>query len=80
MKSPYLFVIRSINVENSNLTSPMASDLDRLAGPPAPVTAPGDTPSADAPPPKGPQYLFGNSILKVKIRVDMIEWKAQPIK
>jgi hypothetical protein len=25
---------------------------------------------------KGPQYLFGNSTLQVKARIDMIEWIA----
>jgi hypothetical protein len=75
VQSPYIFVIRTLTIENSVPNSPVISDLDRLAGPPPSSvlgTSPGEV--AAAPVTKGPQYLFGNSILKVKIRVDMIEW------
>jgi hypothetical protein len=81
VKSPYLFIVRTIEVHNEKLTSPMASDLDKMAGttPAAPsvvASAPGEV--AASTPTVGPQYLFGNTLLHVKLRVDMIEWNAAP--
>jgi hypothetical protein len=77
VKSPYVFVIRSVEVHNDHLVSPVTSDLDKMAGttPGAPSvvdSAPGAV--AASTPTVGPQYLFGHSILHVKLRIDMIEW------
>jgi hypothetical protein len=75
LQSPNIFVVRSMVIENSVPNSPMVSDLDRLAGPPPPPMtdgSPGDV--AAAPLTKGPQFLFGNSMLNIKVRIDMIEW------
>jgi hypothetical protein len=75
---PYLFVVRSLSVESSNPNSPQIADLDKLAGSTDSSvinTSPGEVASTTST--KGPQYLFGNSTLKVKARIDMIEWKAE---
>jgi len=75
IQSPYTFVVRSLSVKNSNGNSPATSSLDQMAGtPPSSVveTSPGEV--AATPPAKGPQYLFGNETLAVRLRVDMIEW------
>jgi hypothetical protein len=77
IQSPYLFVVRTLSVENSKLNSPMISELANLAGPPAGSvvgTAPGEVAATTTT--KGPQFLFGDSTLKIKVRIDMIEWKA----
>ena len=78
IQSPYLLVIRTLSIQNSAPNSPVTSDLDKIAGAPAPSaveTSPGEVaPSASG---KGPQFLFGNSTLKVKVRIDMIEWDAE---
>ena len=77
IQSPYLFVIRTLSVENSIPNSPMINDLDRLAGPPTSSVA--ETMSGEVaatPSVKGPQFLFGNSVLMVKARIDMIEWNT----
>ena len=68
LQSPYIFVVRVLTIQNASPNSPSQTDLDKLAGPPP---TPGSTTPA-----KGPQFLFGNSLLKVKARIDMIEWKA----
>ena len=73
IQSPYLFVVRTLSIQNSSPNSPLLSDLDRLAGPPPSPDPSSGQPAAAM---KGPQFLFGNSTLKVKIRIDMIEWKA----
>jgi hypothetical protein len=78
LQSPYLFVVRTLTIQNSISNSPQLSDLDRLAGPPAPSvtdSAPGEV--GATPPVKGPQYLFGNATLMIKARIDMIEWNAE---
>jgi hypothetical protein len=77
LKSPYLFVVRTVEIHNSNPNSPQLSDLDKMAGttPGAPsviAAAPGEV--AASAPTKGPQHLFGDSTLSVKLRIDMIEW------
>jgi hypothetical protein len=77
IQSPYLFVVRTLTIQNSVLNSPSVSDLANLAGPPTPSmaeTSPGEV--AATPSNKGPQYLFGHSTLKIKARIDMIEWNA----
>jgi hypothetical protein len=80
IQSPYIFVIRSLSVLNSKGATPTISELDTMAGTPAapnPAAAPGDATTAAST--RGPQYLFGNSVLKVKARIDMIEWTAPSI-
>jgi hypothetical protein len=76
LQSPNIFILRTVALENTMPNSPLISDLDRLAGPAPSVidTSPGEV--AATPPTKGPQFLFGNSSLKVKVRIDMIEWTA----
>jgi hypothetical protein len=78
IQSPYLFVVRTLSIQSSSPNSPMTSDLDKLAGGPAPSvidTPPGEVAATAST--KGPQFLFGgNSTLKIKARIDMIEWKA----
>jgi hypothetical protein len=77
IQSPYLLVVRTLSIENDHPDSPKMSDLDNLAGPPpASVTdsAPGEIAATAST--KGPQFLFGNAMIKVKARIDMIEWNA----
>jgi hypothetical protein len=81
LKSPYLFVLRRIEVHNEQLDSPRVDDLSRMAGnsagtPSLISTGPGDAAAASAPAP-GAQHLFGYGALHVKMRVDMIEWNPQ---
>jgi hypothetical protein len=77
--SPYIFVLRTLALENSNPASPQIGDLDKLAGTdtPAPITdtSPGAV-GDNKVPVKGPQFLFGNETLHIKVRIDMIEWKG----
>ena len=78
IRPPYILVLRTLSIQNSNNTSPLINDLQRMAGPPpAPYTdmSPGEV--AAAPSTKGPQFLFGNSNLRIKARIDLIEWKAK---
>jgi hypothetical protein len=78
LQSPYLFVIRTLSIHNDHSNSPVLADLDKMAGPPSgSVTdsSPGQVAATVST--AGPQYLFGNSVLKVKARIDMIEWTAQ---
>ncbi len=77
IQSPYIFVVRNLSVQNVQSTSPVPGDLEKLVGPT-------DNSVTDRPPgeaaatvsTKGPQYLFGNSTLHVRLRVDLIEWLA----
>jgi hypothetical protein len=76
-KSPYVFVVRSLMVQNSSPASPQISDLDKIAGDSGPSvadTAPGGVGASKSS--RGPQFLFGNETLHVKVRIDMIEWKG----
>jgi len=78
IQSPYLFVIRTLSIENSIPNSPLLNDLDKLAGTTdssVVATSPGEVAATTST--KGPQYFFGNSTLKIKARIDMIEWKAE---
>ena len=77
IQSPYIFVVRAVTVQSTHPSSPHPADLDKMAGSndvnmtmadPGHVAATVST--------KGPQYLFGNSTLHVKVRVDLIEWLA----
>ena len=76
LKSPYLLVLRSIEVHNEQMDSPKLDDLPKLAGgtgtPSLINTDPGV--AASSTPTVGPQKLFGYAPLHVKMRVDMIEW------
>lgn len=79
--TPYIFVVRSISIANEQVNSPQTDQLQSLAGTPSQTiesvadSAPGGV-AAAAPPAKGPQYLFGNSLLHVKTRIDLIEWNG----
>jgi len=79
MNSPYVFVVRTVSIQNTVLNSPQVGDLEKMGGsssttPSMNDTSPGEV--AASAPTKGPQFLFGNSFLKVKMRIDMIEWNA----
>jgi hypothetical protein len=78
IKSPYLFVVRTIEVHNEQLDSPRLDDLAKMAGgngaAPSVIDSPPGGVAANAAPTVGPQYLFGYTTLHVKMRVDMIEW------
>ena len=79
IQSPYVFIVRSLSVKNSRPISPALTDLERMAGtPPSSVidTSPGEVAATTST--KGPQYLFGDSTLTVKMRLDLIEWTADP--
>jgi hypothetical protein len=75
IKSPYVFIVRSIEVHNAQLDSPRVDSLAQMAGGnPGSViaSAPGGV-AANAPT-LGPQFLFGYGPLRVRMRIDMIEW------
>ncbi len=81
VQSPYVFVIRSVTLQNSKMTSPQISELDKIAAEVAPQPAPDtSTPGAAAtdakPPTVGPRFLFGGETLHIRIKLDMIEWKG----
>ncbi|MCE0482671.1 MAG: Amuc_1100 family pilus-like protein [Methylacidiphilales bacterium] len=79
IQSPYVFVIRSISVQNSQPNPPQVTDLDKLAGTPATSvvdSSPGAVAAATST--KPPQFLFGNAMLHIRARIDMIEWKEPP--
>lgn len=85
VKSPYILVVRTLTIENSEPTSPQLSALDQIAGSSAPPpsvvsTSPGEVANTPTPPStKGPQYLFGHSTLKIKARIDLIEYTGGTI-
>jgi hypothetical protein len=77
MQSHYVFVIRSVMVQNSKLESPKVADLDTMAG----TTGGGNSlinsspgAVAAAQPTVGVQYLFGDETLHIRMRVDLIDW------
>ena len=75
MKSPYVFVIRSLTIQNSNPNSPRVTDLDKIAGTnnqPSIIDTPGATAAAQST--AAPQFLFGSEYLHVLVRIDLIEW------
>jgi hypothetical protein len=80
LKSPYIFVVRSVEVHNDKLESPKIAELAQMAGNNGQQnsvvgSAPGEV--AANTPTLGPQYLFGYSILHIKLRVDLIEWNPK---
>jgi hypothetical protein len=77
IKSPYIFVVRTVSVVNEQTTSPVPGDLDKWAGSNdiTPTTSDPGTVGATVST-KSPMYLFGNATLHVKVRVDLIEWLA----
>jgi hypothetical protein len=87
-QSAYVFVIRSVMVQNQKLDSPKTTQLDQLVGnnnqPPTTSiinSSPGAVAAAPPPAPTvGLQYLFGDEALHVRMRVDLIDWHglAQP--
>jgi hypothetical protein len=77
VNSPYVFVIRRVEAHNEQLTSRVVGDLDHMAGatPGASSVVASDPGQVAASTPTiGPQYLFGHSLIHVRIRLDMIEW------
>jgi hypothetical protein len=77
LKSPYLFVLRSIEVHNGQVDSPRIDDLPKLAGgtgSPSVINSDPGAAAQSSTPTVGPQKLFGYAPLHVKMRVDMIEW------
>ena len=89
MQSDYVFVLRSVLVQNSRIDSPQQRDLDALAGVtdatpaagPSILGSPGAVGAATpATPTIGLQYLFGDETLHVRLMVDLVDWHglAQP--
>jgi len=89
MQSDYVFVLRSVMVQNSRLDSPKLSDLDAMAGvstqpaagAPSILGSPGAVAAAAPPVPTvGLQYLFGDETLHVRLLLDLVDWHgvAQP--
>lgn len=77
VQSPYIFIIRTLSIQNTKPNSPRIDDLDKLAGSPSPSlisSSPGAVAAATST--KGPQYLFGNAPLHIKLRIDLIQWKT----
>ena len=78
IQAPYVFIIRTVSVTNSALDSPQLNDLDTLAaggsvGSQGADASQGGAPAGGKAP---PQFLFGESTISVKMRVDLIEWKG----
>jgi hypothetical protein len=88
LQSDYVFVIRSVMVQNVKLESPTKTGLAQMVGSRdmAPTTSiinssPGAVAAAaPAAPTVGLQYLFGDEALHVRMRIDLIDWHgiAQP--
>jgi uncharacterized membrane protein YgcG len=75
LKSPYIFVVRSVVLQNDKTVSPQVGDLDKMMGnnqPGVTDSSPGTVGIDKSSLP--PQWLFGKELLHIKIRVDMIEW------
>jgi hypothetical protein len=88
LQSDYVFVIRSVMVQNVKLESPTKTGLAQMVGsrdlaPPTSIinSSPGAVAAAaPAAPTVGLQYLFGDEALHVRMRIDLIDWHgiAQP--
>jgi hypothetical protein len=83
MQSHYVFVIRSVMVQNSRLDSPRTTDLDTMAGTSSGNnsnntslinSSPGAVAAAAPTATVGLQYLFGNETLHIRMRIDLIDW------
>jgi hypothetical protein len=66
-----------VQVQNQSLQSPKIADLDKMAGTSAASTSvidssPGQVAATQST--VGPQFLFGDEILHVRARIDLIEW------
>lgn len=75
--SNYVFVVRSIVVQNSRLESPKIADLANMAPPPdngasLVNSSPGEV--AAAQPTVGLKYLFGDETIHIRARIDLIDW------
>jgi len=82
IQSPYVFIIRSVEIHNQQVTSPRPSELQTLANagaPPPSVTGSSPGEVAAAAPVLGPQFLFSNNTLRLKLRIDLIEWKVSAV-
>lgn len=80
VQSPYIFVLRTIDIENDHPDSPQVTDLQAIAATPSSSvvdSSPGEV--ANTTSTKGPQHLFGYSILHVTARIDMIEWTGTSV-
>jgi hypothetical protein len=80
MKADYVFVIRSVMVQNEKLDSPKTTDLPQMAGvngdsqPSLINSSPGAVAATPPTPTVGLQYLFGDEALHVRMRIDLIDW------
>jgi hypothetical protein len=80
MKADYVFVIRSVMVQNERLDSPKTTDLPQMAGvngdsqPSLINSSPGAVAATQPVPTVGLQYLFGDEALHVRMRIDLIDW------
>jgi hypothetical protein len=77
MKSHYVFVVRSVMVQNSRLDSPKIQDLDTMAGTSTSGaslvnSSPGAVAASQST--VGVQYLFGDETLHIRMRIDLIDW------
>ncbi len=74
LKSPYVFVVRTLTIRNDHPDSAHVTDLQKIAGTPSPsnLDTPGATASTTST--KGPQFLFGSALLHVRARIDLIDW------
>jgi hypothetical protein len=68
-KAPNIFVIRSVQSTNSTAV-PKRADLDKDAGPVAGEAAEG----ASRNEPRPPKTIIGNELIRVKVRIDLVEW------
>jgi hypothetical protein len=80
IQSPYIFVVRSLTVENTIPNSPTITSLDTIAATPAPSSltdsSPGEVASTTST--LGPQHLFGYDTLRIRARIDLIQWNEAP--
>ena len=80
VQSPYVFVVRTLNVQNLKPTSPQLGDLDKIAGTGSTSvvnSSPGEVAATTSV--QGPQFLFGDASLRIKARIDLIEWNADSV-
>jgi len=79
MQADYVFVIRSVMVQNQKLESPTTGELAQMAGvnnnePSIVNSSPGAVAAATPTSTVGLQYLFGDEALHVRMRIDLIDW------
>jgi hypothetical protein len=80
MQADYVFIIRSVMVQNQKLESPRTGNLAQMAGmtglqqPSIVDSSPGAVAAAQPNSTVGLQYLFGDEVLHVRMRIDLIDW------